>query len=84
MILKIVQTGDPVLRRRIVINKQGSASTVVWNPWTTQALPDLAPEEFRRFVCVESGNVGPDRITLEPGASRILTVRIETGPLVTS
>ena len=48
-----VEIHDPVLHRKITVQKSGSASTVVWNPWTTQVLPDLGPEEYRRMLCVE-------------------------------
>lgn len=76
-----VQIVDPVLRRRILISKSGSVSTVVWNPWTTQPLSDLGPEEYRRMVCVESGNVGRNRIKLAPGAVSRLKVILATRPL---
>ncbi len=69
-----VEIHDPVWRRKIRINKSGSASTVVWNPWTTQRLPDLGAEEYQRMVCVESGNVGPNKIKLPPGHTSRLKV----------
>ncbi len=69
-----IEVSDPVLKRIIRIEKTGSASTVVWNPWTTQILSDLGPEEYRRMVCVESGNVESDRLRLAPGQSSTLEV----------
>jgi D-hexose-6-phosphate mutarotase len=67
---------DGTLHRTIHVNKTGSASTVVWNPWTAKAkaMADFGDEEYRRMVCVESGNVGPHQITLAPGASSALKV----------
>jgi glucose-6-phosphate 1-epimerase len=61
---------DPVLDRRVRVDKRGSATTVVWNPWTerARALPDLGDDEWRRMVCVETANTGDDAITLAPGA----------------
>jgi glucose-6-phosphate 1-epimerase len=60
---------DPVLERRLRVDKRGSATTVVWNPWTqrARALPDLGDDEWQTMVCVETANVGDDAITLAPG-----------------
>jgi glucose-6-phosphate 1-epimerase len=61
---------DPVLKRRLQVDKCGSATTVVWNPWTERArvLTDLGDDEWQTMVCVETANVGDDAITLAPGA----------------
>lgn len=61
---------DPVSKRRLRVDKRGSATTVVWNPWTerARALPDLGDEEWKDMVCVETANVGDDAVTLAPGA----------------
>ena len=74
---------DPSLGRKIRIEKQGSASTVVWNPWIAKSrqLADFGDEEYRRMICVESGNVGPASIRLLPGAASTLTVKLSTEPL---
>jgi D-hexose-6-phosphate mutarotase len=70
-----VEIHDAQLRRVIRVEKSNSASTVVWNPWTTQKLPDdFDPAEHRRMVCVESGNVKADRLELAPGAVAALRV----------
>ena len=60
--------------RSIRVAKQGSTSTVVWNPWREreQALIDMAPGEHRHMLCVETCNAGPDQITLGPGAAHTL------------
>jgi len=73
-----VEIVDPILRRKIVVEKQNSDSTVVWNPWISKAqqMADFGNEEFRRMICVESGNVAPNRITLPPGGSQSLKVRL--------
>lgn len=67
--------------REIVIEKSGSNSTVVWNPWIekTRTLRDMDSDEWRKMICVESGNVGDDAVTLEPGKTHVLSVvvRIE-------
>jgi len=71
-----VEILDVSLRRTIRVEKSGSASTVVWNPWVakSRAMPDFGDEEFRRMVCVESGNVGQNNLTLAPGKASVLKV----------
>ena len=61
---------DPVLGRRLVVDKTGSATTVLWNPGPARAaaLADLGPDAWRDMVCVETANTGDDRVTLAPGA----------------
>jgi D-hexose-6-phosphate mutarotase len=66
---------DPGLRRRIHVRKQGSLSTVVWNPWTDKAerMGDLGkPDGWRGFVCVESANAWDNKLTLAPGERHTL------------
>jgi glucose-6-phosphate 1-epimerase len=73
---------DRALGRRLAIDKTGSASTVVWNPWSAKAaeLADLAPEDWRRMVCVETANAADDAVTLSPGAHHVMTatIRVES------
>ena len=70
-----VEIRDDNLKRTIRVEKFNSNSTVVWNPWTTQKLPDdFDPAEHRRMVCVESGNVKQNKISLPPGKSAMLKV----------
>jgi glucose-6-phosphate 1-epimerase len=69
---------DPVLGRRIVIAKTGSQTTVVWNPWVEKArrLTDMADDEYREMVCVETTNAANDLIALGPGAAHNLRATI--------
>jgi glucose-6-phosphate 1-epimerase len=73
---------DPALDRRLVVDKTGSATTVVWNPWAEKAaaIADLEPDGWRRMVCVETANAGEDAVTLVPGARHLMTatLRVET------
>jgi glucose-6-phosphate 1-epimerase len=73
---------DRRARRRVTIDKTGSDATVVWNPGPApaRALPDLGDDEWRGFVCVESGNIGRGAVTVEPGAGHRLSVRIQSEP----
>ncbi|HEY3861712.1 MAG TPA: D-hexose-6-phosphate mutarotase [Verrucomicrobiae bacterium] len=78
-----VEIHDSNLGRRIRIEKSGSQSTVVWNPWVEKAeqMPDFGGEEFHQMVCVESGNVADNRQTLPAGKTSTLKVEISTLPL---
>lgn len=78
-----VEIHDSKLGRRIRIEKSGSLSTVVWNPWAEKAeeMPDFGGEEYRSMVCVESGNVADNRLTLPAGKSSTLKVEWSTLPL---
>ena len=69
---------DEAWQRRIVIQKQGSASTVVWNPWIEKAtsLQDLGPEAWTGMVCVEPSNARDDRIQVAPGAMHTMAVQV--------
>jgi D-hexose-6-phosphate mutarotase len=63
-----VEVRDEKLRRTIRVGKSGSQSTVIWNPWTTQKMPeDFSPANHVHMVCVESGNIKENKISLAPG-----------------
>lgn len=70
---------DKVLKRNIVINKCGSHSTVVWNPWqeTADKMGDLGKDGYKKMLCVESSNAAEDVITIEPGKVHQLWVQYE-------
>jgi glucose-6-phosphate 1-epimerase len=65
---------DAVSRRKIVVAKEGSQTTVVWNPWSelTATIKDMAPDAWRGMLCVETANVGESAVTLAPGATHTL------------
>jgi D-hexose-6-phosphate mutarotase len=67
---------DPA-RPPLAIHATGAASTVVWNPGAAKAatMSDVGEGAFRRFACVESGNVGDHRVLLAPGEHHRLSVR---------
>jgi len=46
--------------RRLLIESVNFPDTVVWNPWQEKSaeLADLAPSDFRRFLCVEAALIG--------------------------
>jgi glucose-6-phosphate 1-epimerase len=72
---------DPPAGRALRIESTGARSTVVWNPAPakTATLADLAPDAWRRFVCVETGAIGAGRVSLAPRAKHRLAVRYATG-----
>ena len=60
---------DKVLNRKIVIEKSGSDSTTIWNPWRESGIHDLPDEKYRKFVCIETTNALQDAVTLRPNQS---------------
>jgi glucose-6-phosphate 1-epimerase len=71
--ITLVDSARPSLR----IESSGAGSTVVWNPAPakTATLGDMAPDGYRRFVCIETGAIGDRRVTLAPGGRHELIVR---------
>jgi D-hexose-6-phosphate mutarotase len=69
---------DPVLGRRLRIDKRGSRTTVIWNPGAdaARAMSDLGPEAWRSMLCVETANAADDAVRLEPGQRHEMTARI--------
>jgi D-hexose-6-phosphate mutarotase len=74
-----VEIHDEKLKRTIRVEKFNSQSTVVWNPWTTQKLPDdFDPAEHAQMVCVESGNIKQNKTSLAPGETVELKVVVSS------
>jgi D-hexose-6-phosphate mutarotase len=69
---------DESLRRRIRIAKDGSQSTVVWNPWIEKSarLADMTADGYKHMLCIETANAGPDVVTIEPGRRHNLVARL--------
>lgn len=69
---------DVAWGRQLSITKEGSANTVVWNPWIAKSasMPDFGDEEWRSMVCVEAANALEDAVTLAPGQTHLLRQRI--------
>jgi len=66
-------------KRKITVIKQGSHSTVVWNPWQAVAekMGDLGKDGYRKMLCVESANAAEDVVTIQPGKCHTLRVVYE-------
>ena len=75
-----VEIHDAALGRTIHVKKSGSLSTVVWNPWIEKSkrMADFGDDEYHRMVCVESSNVGKNKVILPPGESAALKVTLST------
>jgi glucose-6-phosphate 1-epimerase len=69
---------DPVWQRRIIIEKSGSDSTVVWNPWIdkTKGMSDMDPDGWQGMLCIETSNAADNAVHLPPGASHKMTASI--------
>lgn len=74
---------DAACGRRIAIQKVGSRTTVVWNPWIekTRGLADMGADEWRGMICVETANAGENAICLEPGESRRMSATLSVTAL---
>lgn len=68
---------DPTLNRHIMIQKRGSHSTVVWNPWqaTAEKMGDLGENGYLNMLCVETSNAANDLITINQGEQHRLFAR---------
>jgi glucose-6-phosphate 1-epimerase len=73
---------DPIVGRRLVVEKSGSDATVVWNPWSAKAkaMPDFGDDEWPGMLCIESGNVADHAVTLGPGQRHEMRVSIRSEP----
>ena len=67
---------DNDLSRKIIIDKSGSSSTAIWNPWqkTASKIHDLGPSSWMNMVCVESANVYENSINLAARQDHRLSV----------
>lgn len=78
-----LDTADDVVidnkKRKVMIKKQGSHSTVVWNPWNDVAdkMGDLGKDGYHKMLCVESANAVEDVVTIKAGESNTLLVTYE-------
>ncbi|MDX1680946.1 MAG: D-hexose-6-phosphate mutarotase [Akkermansiaceae bacterium] len=80
----IYESSDPVLLvddlsgRTLLIEKTGSPSTVLWNPWAekAKALEDLPDDGYRDFCCVEAAIANDRAEIVMPGQMQVLSTRI--------
>jgi glucose-6-phosphate 1-epimerase len=74
---------DPALSRRITIEKSGSRSTVIWNPWIdkARAMGDFGDNDWLKMACIETANAGPNAVTLAPDDTHKMSATISTSSL---
>jgi len=74
---------DAEAGRSVLISKDGSDATVVWNPWVdkARAMDDFGDDEWKRMVCVEVGNIREATIHLAPGGSHTMMTTFEVSPM---
>ena len=65
---------DVAGRRKILLHKTGSNTTVVWNPFGP--LPDLGEWDWHSMCAVEVANAGDDAITLASGESKTMAQHV--------
>lgn len=67
--------------RRVRIDKTGSASTVVWNPWIDKAaaMSEFGDDEWTTMLCVETANALDQAVLVQAGhtAAMSATLRVE-------
>lgn len=69
---------DHAGKRHIRIDKEGSNSAVVWNPWIERSknLPGYEPTSYQTMVCIETCNALADGRDIAPGGTHALKANI--------
>jgi len=75
---------DSQWKRAITVEKSGSQSTVVWNPWIDKSatMSDLGNEEYQTFVCIETANALEDVYPVASGESHTMATIISAASKV--
>lgn len=65
-------------RRTILIEREGAASSVLWNPGPegVKAFADMPDDQYRHTLCAEVANVLEDAYPLGPGDRHCMTMRL--------
>lgn len=66
--------------KSLKITKEGSGSTVIWNPWIEKArgLADFNDDEYTGMVCIETANAADSTVTIGPGEQHMMTTVISS------
>jgi glucose-6-phosphate 1-epimerase len=72
---------DESLGRKIHITSKGCSTAVVWNPWSEIAasMGDLGDDDYRKMLCVETANAGPETVDIAAGAEYRLEAEYSIG-----
>jgi len=70
---------DPGNGRRIIVSKENSDATVVWNPWVAKAkaMADFGDDEWVGMLCIETCNVNVHAIKLEAGGRHVMRATVK-------
>ncbi|HZK79901.1 MAG TPA: hypothetical protein VFC46_02515, partial [Humisphaera sp.] len=73
-----VSVSDPVLGRKLIVDKSGSNATVLWNPWIAKAkaMADFGDDEWPGMMCVETANAADNAVKLAAGKKIQMKARI--------
>lgn len=76
---------DSTLDRKIKISSKGNHSIIVWNPGEEVArkLENYLDKDYMEMVCVETGSVAGNEITLHPDGEHSSKTTISVEPLYT-
>lgn len=69
---------DPRYHRRLLIETENMRSVIVWTPWKdgVESIADIPDDLWDSFVCIEVGNVWDDAVSLAPGQSLSMSMRL--------
>lgn len=69
---------DDLSGRTLLIEKNGSPSTVIWNPWAEKsaALGDLPDDAYQKFCCIETAIANDKAVIVMPESCYVLSTRI--------
>ena len=78
-----VGVADPHWGRRLMVEKEGSNTTVLWNPWIAKAkaMADFGDEEWPAMLCVETANAAENAVVLPAGQNHRMRARLSAGPI---
>jgi D-hexose-6-phosphate mutarotase len=68
-------------KRTILIEKEDSYSTVVWNPYKRTIDDEVLEGDYCNFICIEAANTAHNSKTLAPGTKGRLVLRLSSGPI---
>lgn len=69
---------DPAWGRKLIVDKLGSGTTVIWNPWIEKSkrLADLPDEAFHGFLCAEAANASESAVRISAGAQHVIVTTV--------
>lgn len=66
---------DPVLGRKITLERNASRNVIVWNCWADDAkkMSDMPDDGYMKYLCMETGNVLTNSIHLNPNETNVVS-----------